>query len=121
MYNIFYIFFNNNSFLFNNFISISSYKYINLFIIIFIVGCLGIFLTRQNIIIIIMSIELLLLSVNLIFIFLSINMDDLIGQMFALYILTVAAAESSIGLALVVVYYKLRGQIAIDYISTIKG
>jgi NADH-quinone oxidoreductase subunit K len=71
--------------------------------IIFIIGCLGIFVTRQNIIIIIMSIELLLLSANLIFIFLSINMDDLVGQMFALYVLTIAAAESSNGLALVVV------------------
>lgn len=78
---MFYIFSNYNNFFFNNLISISSYKYINLFIIIFIIGCLGIFVTRQNIIIIIMSIELLLLSANLIFIFLSINMDDLIGQM----------------------------------------
>lgn len=118
---MFYIFSNYNNFLLNNLISIFTYKYIIMFIIIFIIGCLGIFLTRQNIIIIIMSIELILLSANLIFIFLSINMDDLIGQMFALYVLTVAAAESSIGLALVVVYYKLRGQIAIDYISTIKG
>nr|QFQ52390.1 NADH dehydrogenase subunit 4l [Paramoeba aparasomata] len=118
---MFSIFLNYDNFFLNNLISVSSYKYINLFVIIFIIGCLGIFVTRQNIIIIIMSIELLLLSVNLIFIFLSLNMDDLIGQMFALYVLTVAAAESSIGLALVVVYYRLRGQIAIDYISTIKG
>lgn len=118
---MFYIFSNYNNFFLNNLICISSYKYINLFIIIFIIGCLGIFVTRQNIIIIIMSIELLLLSANLIFIFLSINIDDLIGQMFALYVLTIAAAESSIGLALVVVYYRLRGQIGIDYISTIKG
>lgn len=118
---MFYIFSNYNDFFLNNLICISSYKYINLFIIIFMIGCLGIFVTRQNIIIIIMSIELLLLSANLIFIFLSINMDDLVGQMFALYVLTIAAAESSIGLALVVVYYRLRGQIGIDYISTIKG
>jgi NADH-quinone oxidoreductase subunit K len=68
-----------------------------------------------------MSIELILLSTNLIFIFLSINIDDLLGQIFALYILTIAAAESSIGLALIVIYYRLRGLISIDYISTIKG
>mgnify|MGYP001803484742 CR=1 FL=1 len=90
---MFYIFSNYNNLFFNNLVSISSYKYISLFIIIFIIGCLGIFVTRQNIIIIIMSIELLLLSANLIFIFLSIIMDDLIGLMFAIYVLTVAAAE----------------------------
>lgn len=78
-------------------------------------------MTRKNFIIILMSIEMMLLSINLNFIFFSIYLDDLIGQLFALYILTVAAAESAIGLAILVVYYRLRGIIAIDNISTLKG
>jgi NADH:ubiquinone oxidoreductase subunit K len=68
-----------------------------------------------------MSIELMLLSVNLLFIFISIYIDDIIGQIFSLYILTIAAAESAIGLALIVIYYRLRGTISVDYISSIKG
>jgi NADH-quinone oxidoreductase subunit K len=68
-----------------------------------------------------MSIELILLSVNLLFIFFSLYLDDISGQVFSLYILTIAAAESAIGLALIVIYYRLRGIISIDYISTIKG
>ena len=87
----------------------------------FIIGISGIFITRRNIIIIIMSIELILASVNLFFIFLSIYLDDIYGQIFALYILTIAASESAIGLGLIVIYYRLRGIISIDYISTIKG
>ena len=87
----------------------------------FIIGVAGIFITRRNIIIIIMSIELILASVNLLFIFLSIYLDDIYGQIFALYILTIAASESAIGLGLIVIYYRLRGIISIDYISTIKG
>jgi NADH-quinone oxidoreductase subunit K len=78
-------------------------------------------MTRKNFLIILMSIEIMLLAVNLNFIFFSVYLDDLIGQMFALYILTVAAAESAIGLAILVVYYRLRGIIAIDNISTLKG
>jgi NADH-quinone oxidoreductase subunit K len=97
------------------------YKYLILSFIIFLIGVIGIFITRRNIIIIIMSIELMLLSVNLLFIFLSIYLDDIIGQIFSLYILTIAAAESSIGLALIVIYYRLRGTISVDYISSIKG
>jgi NADH-quinone oxidoreductase subunit K len=68
-----------------------------------------------------MSIELILLSVNLLFILFSLYLDDISGQIFSLYILTIAAAESAIGLALIVIYYRLRGIISIDYISTIKG
>lgn len=97
------------------------YKYIILSLILFIIGSLGIFITRRNIIVIIMSIELILLSVNLLFIFISIYLDDISGQVFSLYILTIAAAESAIGLALIVIYYRLRGIISVDYISTIKG
>ena len=97
------------------------YKYLILSLIIFCIGVIGIFITRRNIIIIIMSIELMLLSVNLLFIFISIYIDDIIGQIFSLYILTIAAAESAIGLALIVIYYRLRGTISVDYISSIKG
>jgi NADH-quinone oxidoreductase subunit K len=97
------------------------YKYIILCLIIFIIGVFGIFITRRNIIVIIMSIELILLSVNLLFIFFSIYLDDISGQLFSLYILTIAAAESAIGLALIVIYYRLRGIISVDYISSIKG
>jgi NADH-quinone oxidoreductase subunit K len=68
-----------------------------------------------------MSIELMLLAVNLNFVFFSVYLDDIIGQLFALLILTVAAAESAIGLALLVVYYRVRGTIAVEYISLIKG
>lgn len=95
--------------------------YLFVSIILFILGILGIFITRKNIIIILMSIELMLLSVNFNFIIFSVYLDDIIGQLFSLLILTVAAAESAIGLAILVIYYRLRGIIAIDFISTIKG
>lgn len=68
-----------------------------------------------------MSIELMLLAINLSFVFFSVYLDDIIGQLFALLILTVAAAESAIGLALLVVYYRVRGTIAVEHISLIKG
>jgi NADH:ubiquinone oxidoreductase subunit K len=68
-----------------------------------------------------MSIELMLLSGNLMFIFFSIYLDDALGQIFSLFILSIAASESAIGLALIVIFYRLRGVISIDYISTIKG
>ena len=68
-----------------------------------------------------MSIEIMLLAINLNFIFFSIYLDDIMGQIFSLYILTVAAAESAIGLAILVVYYRLRGVISIDNISLLKG
>lgn len=89
--------------------------------LLFWIGIWGIFVTRKNFIIILMSIEIMLLSVNLNFIFFSVYLDDLMGQIFSLYILTVAAAESAIGLAILVVYYRLKGIIAIDNISTLKG
>lgn len=89
--------------------------------LLFFIGIWGIFVTRKNFIIILMSIEIMLLAINLNFIFFSVYLDDLIGQLFSLYILTVAAAESAIGLAILVVYYRLRGVIAIDNISTLKG
>jgi NADH:ubiquinone oxidoreductase subunit K len=69
----------------------------------------------------VMSIELMLLAVNILFIFFSIALDDLLGQILALFILTVAAGESAIGLALLVIYYRIRGTIAVEYINLIKG
>ena len=93
---------------------------LNYFIFTFFLFCLGLFgiiLNRQNIIIILMSIELLLLSINLNFIYFSIIIDDIIGQVFSLLILTVAAAESAIGLAIMIVFFKLYGDISIYKIN----
>ena len=90
-------------------------------IILFLLGIWGIFLNRKNIIIMLMSIELMLLAVNLNFLVFSIYLDDLSGQLFALLILTVAAAESAIGLALLVVYYRVRGTISVEFINLMKG
>ena len=96
-------------------------KFLLVSIILFIIGILGIFLIKKNIIIILMAIELMLLSINMNFIIFSIFIDDIIGQIFALFILTVAAAESSIGLAILVVYYRIKGLISINFINSIKG
>lgn len=90
-------------------------------LLLFFLGTSSLFLFRNNIIVVLMGIELMLLAVNLLLVFFSVLVDDLQGQLFALFILTVAAAESAIGLAILVVYYRLRGVIAIDYISALKG
>ena len=87
----------------------------------FLIGVIGIFLIKKNIIIILMSIELMLLSINLNFIVFSVYLDDMVGQIFALFILTVAAAESAIGLAILVVYYRIKGLVSINFINSIKG
>lgn len=89
---------------------------INYFIVNFFLFCLGLFgiiLNRQNVIIILMSIELLLLSINLNFIYFSVFIDDIIGQVFSLLILTVAAAESAIGLSIMILFFKIRKNISI--------
>ena len=96
-------------------------KYLAVSMILFLLGIWGIFLNRKNIIIMLMSIELMLLAVNMNFLFFSVYLDDLIGQLFALLVLTVAAAESAIGLALLVIYYRVRGTIAVEFINLIKG
>ena len=96
-------------------------KFLAVSMILFLLGIWGIFLNRKNIIVMLMSIELMLLAVNLNFLIFSVYLDDLIGQLFALLILTVAAAESAIGLALLVVYYRIRGTIAVDFINLMKG
>ena len=89
--------------------------------ILFSIGALGLVLNRKNILIIIMSIELMLLSVNLNFIIFSIYLDDLLGQLFVIFILTIAATESAIGLAILSSYYRVKNTIVIDKIKQIKG
>ncbi|MCL4150532.1 UNVERIFIED_CONTAM: hypothetical protein GTU68_038558 [Idotea baltica] len=89
--------------------------------LLFLVGVLGIFITRKNIIIILMCVELMLLGVNLEFIIFSLYFDDIIGQLFSLFVLTVAAAESAIGLAILVVYFRIKGTIGTLFINSLKG
>lgn len=96
-------------------------KFLAVSMILFLLGVWGIFLNRKNIIIMLMSIELMLLAVNMNFLIFSVHLDDMLGQLFSLFILTVAAAESAIGLALLVIYYRIRGTIAVEFISLLKG
>jgi NADH-quinone oxidoreductase subunit K len=96
-------------------------KYIIYGITLYLVGLMGIFITRKSIIIILMCIELMLLGINVNLVVYSIYLDDIYGQIFALYVLTVAAAESAIGLAIVVVYYRIRGVILTREINNLKG
>ncbi len=95
--------------------------YLTLGAIIFTIGLVGIFLNRKNLIVILMSIELILLAVNINLVSFSIFSNDLTGQIFALFILTVAAAEASIGLAIIVVYYRNSGTIGVEEIYNLKG
>jgi NADH-quinone oxidoreductase subunit K len=89
--------------------------------ILLVLGIFGIFLNRKNVIIILMSIELILLAVNLNFVAFSAWLNDLGGQIFAMFVLTVAAAEAAIGLAILVIYFRNRGSIEVEEISTLKG
>tara|TARA_R100000687_G_C6423663_1_gene152269 strand:- start:197 stop:514 length:318 start_codon:yes stop_codon:yes gene_type:complete len=89
--------------------------------ILFTIGVFGIFLNRKNIIIILMSVELILLAVNINFVAFSSHLGDLVGQVFALLILTVAAAEAAIGLAILVIFFRNRGSIAVDDVNMMKG
>ena len=102
-------------------INITLGHYLILAAIIFIIGIIGIFLNRKNVIIILMSIELILLAVNINLVSFSIFSQDLTGQIFTMFILTVAAAEAAIGLAIIVVYYRNKGSIRIEDISSLKG
>ena len=95
--------------------------YLTLGAIIFTIGLVGIFLNRKNIIIILMCIELILLAVNINLVSFSIFINDLTGQIFALFVLTVAAAEAAIGLAIIVVYYRNSGTIRVEEINNLKG
>jgi NADH-quinone oxidoreductase subunit K len=95
--------------------------YLTVAAILFTLGILGIFLNRRNVIIILMSIELILLAVNLNFVAFSTFLQDMVGQLFAMFVLTVAAAEAAIGLAILVVYFRNRGTIAVEDINQMKG
>ena len=95
--------------------------YLTVASIVFTLGVFGIFLNRKNVIIILMSVELILLSVNLNMVAFSSFLNDIVGQVFALLVLTVAAAEAAIGLAILVVYFRNRGTIAVDDINMMKG
>ena len=96
-------------------------SYITVAAILFTIGVLGIFLNRKNIIIILMSVELILLAVNINFVAFSAYLGDLVGQVFALFVLTVAAAEAAIGLAILVIYFRNRGSIAVEGVNQMKG
>ena len=95
--------------------------YLTLAAIIFVIGVVGIFLNRKNVIIILMSIELILLAVNINLVSFSIYLQNLVGQIFTMFILTVAAAEAAVGLAIIVLYYKNKGSINVEQISSLKG
>ena len=95
--------------------------YLTLGAIIFTIGVIGIFLNRKNVIVILMSIELILLAVNINLVSFSIFLQDLSGQIFTLFILTVAAAEAAIGLAIIVVYYRNTGTVHVEKINSLKG
>ena len=95
--------------------------YLTLAAIIFTIGIIGIFLNRKNVIIILMSIELILLAVNINLVSFSFYLQNLIGQVFAMFILTVAAAEAAVGLAIIVIYYKNKGSINVEQIDSLKG
>ncbi|MCY6380463.1 NADH-quinone oxidoreductase subunit NuoK [Hoeflea prorocentri] len=95
--------------------------YLTVGAILFTLGVFGIFLNRKNVIVILMSIELILLAVNLNFIAFAQHLNDLVGQIFALFVLTVAAAEAAIGLAILVVFYRNRGSIAVEDVNMMKG
>ena len=89
--------------------------------LLFTIGVFGIFINRKNVVIILMSIELILLAVNINFVAFSSQLGDLAGQVFALLILTVAAAEAAIGLAILVIFYRNRGSIAVEDVNSLKG
>ncbi len=95
--------------------------YLTVAAILFTIGVFGIFLNRKNVIIILMSVELLLLAVNINLVAFSAFLSDLVGQIFAMLVLTVAAAEAAIGLAILVVYHRNRGTIAVEDINMMKG
>ena len=95
--------------------------YLTVAAILFTIGVFGIFLNRKNVIIILMSVELILLSVNINLVAFSSFLHDMVGQVFAMLVLTVAAAEAAIGLAILVVYFRNRGSIAVEDLNVMKG
>ena len=101
--------------------TVGLYDYLAVASILFTIGIIGIFLNRKNIIVILMSVELILLAVNLNFVAFSSYLGNLVGQVFALFVLTVAAAEAAIGLAILVIYFRNRGTIAVEDVNVMKG
>ena len=101
--------------------SISLVHYLVVSVILFTMGVLGIFINRKNLIVILMAIELILLAVNLNLVAFSAALHDLVGQVFAMFVLTVAAGEVAIGLAILVIYFRSRGTIAVDDANRMKG
>ena len=95
--------------------------YLTVAAVLFTLGVFGIFLNRKNVIIILMSVELILLSVNINLVAFSSFLNDMVGQVFAMLVLTVAAAEAAIGLAILVVYFRNRGSIAVEDLNVMKG
>ncbi len=95
--------------------------YLTVAAIIFSLGIFGIFMNRKNVIVILMSVELMLLAVNINLVAFSVELGDLVGQIFAMFVLTVAAAEAAIGLAILVVFFRNRGTIAVEDINVMKG
>ena len=100
---------------------IGIWNYLIVGALVFVLGVMGIFLNRKNVIIMLMSIELILLSVSINFVAFSAFLGDLFGQVFVMFVLTVAAAESAIGLAILMVYFRNRGSIAVEDVNTMKG
>ena len=95
--------------------------YLTVAAMLFVIGIFGLFLNRKNVIILLMSIELMLLSVNINLVAFSSYMNDLVGQVFTLFVLTVAAAEAAIGLAIFVSFFRIRGTIAVEDVNVMKG
>ncbi len=95
--------------------------YLSVAAVLFSLGIFGIFLNRKNVIVILMSVELMLLAVTINLVAFSAHLNDLVGQVFAMFVLTVAAAEAAIGLAILVVYFRNRGSIAVEDINVMKG
>jgi NADH-quinone oxidoreductase subunit K len=95
--------------------------YLTVAAILFTIGVLGIFVNRKNVIVILMSIELILLAVNINLVAFSVFLHDVVGQIYALFVLTVAAAEAAVGLAILVTFFRWRGDIAVDDASMMKG
>ena len=101
--------------------AVSLNHYLAVSAILLVLGIFGIFLNRKNVIIILMSVEIILLAVNVNLVAFSAVVDDLVGQMFALFVLTVAAAEAAIGLAILVIYFRNRGSIEVEDVNLMKG
>jgi len=96
-------------------------SYIIISVILFVIGLVGFLANRKNILLLLLALEIMLLAININFVVFSVFLDDLLGQIFTLIVLTVAAAESSLGLAILIVYYRVRGGIALDTVQTLRS